>query len=88
MRAVAKGKYPPVRPSLSIDPSLEINPELIKLVQKMWSEHANERPKIGEIRDIMLKRISTSRSNNLMDYMFALMENNAVELGLYPKNAI
>ncbi|KAI6189443.1 Guanylate cyclase [Aphelenchoides bicaudatus] len=80
VRAVAKGKYPPVRPSLNIDPSIEINPELVTLVRKMWSEHPTERPKIGDIREIILKRISTSRSTNLMDYMFALMENNAAEL--------
>src|SRR4051812_35405427 len=46
----------------------------------MWSEHPPERPRIDDIREIMLKRISTSRSSNLMDYMFALMENNAAEL--------
>lgn len=32
VRAVAKGKYPPVRPSLNIDPSIEVNPELVSIL--------------------------------------------------------
>jgi hypothetical protein len=29
VRSIARGKYPPVRPTLEIDPSLEVNPELV-----------------------------------------------------------
>jgi hypothetical protein len=35
----------------------------------MWAEHPPERPTIEDIREIILKRISTSRSTNLMDYV-------------------
>ncbi|KAI6170911.1 Guanylate cyclase [Aphelenchoides bicaudatus] len=80
VRSIARGKYPPVRPTLDIDPSIEVNPDLISLVKKMWHEHPADRPNINEIRELLLKSIITTRSTNLMDYMFALMENNAAEL--------
>jgi serine/threonine protein kinase len=38
VRSVAKGKYPPFRPTLDIDPSTEINPELVSFRKIITNE--------------------------------------------------
>jgi hypothetical protein len=87
VRSVARGKYPPVRPELEIAPEIEINHELLSLIKKMWSEvtnrsfddfnqvfkHPPERPTIEDIREAMVKRISTNKKSNLMDYVSSLV---------------
>ncbi|KAI6199081.1 Guanylate cyclase [Aphelenchoides besseyi] len=80
VRNVAKGRFPPTRPELELDPSIEIHDDLIKLVKQCWAEHPSDRPKIQDIRDIMLKKIFVNRNSNLMDWMFSLMESSAAEL--------
>ncbi|KAI6230046.1 Guanylate cyclase [Aphelenchoides fujianensis] len=82
VRNVARGRYPPTRPSLESDRAIDVSPELITLIKRCWAEHPTERPKIEECREILLKRIFTNRSTNVMDYMFALMENTASDLEL------
>ncbi|KAI6230744.1 Guanylate cyclase [Aphelenchoides fujianensis] len=82
VRNVARGRYPPTRPSLESDRAIDVSPELISLIKRCWAEHPTERPKIEECREILLKRIFTNRSTNVMDYMFALMENTASDLEL------
>lgn len=52
----------------------------------MWAEHPPERPKIDEIREIMLKSISTSRSTNLMDYMFVFFQFKKISIRKREKN--
>ncbi|KAI6203984.1 Guanylate cyclase [Aphelenchoides besseyi] len=77
---VRSGNYPVTRPSLEhIDPSIEVNPEMVSLIKSCWSERPDDRPKIAEIRQFFLKRIMNSRAS-VMDHIMALMENQAVEL--------
>ncbi|KAI6177871.1 Guanylate cyclase [Aphelenchoides bicaudatus] len=81
VQAVSNGSYPPTRPSLQVGNNVEIHPDLLSLVTKMWSEQPNERPKIDSIHDLLFNKLDgTRKSTNLMDHMFALMENSANEL--------
>ncbi|KAI6198426.1 Guanylate cyclase [Aphelenchoides besseyi] len=53
------------------------DPELIKLIRRCWCQIPSDRPKISEIRSVLILQ---QRSSNVMDHMFSLMENNAAEL--------
>ncbi|KAI6243376.1 Guanylate cyclase [Aphelenchoides fujianensis] len=80
VRKVVRGDHPPTRPALDVDPSLDIQPELISLIKRCWAEMPAERPSIDECRAILVERILQNKNLNIMDHMFALMENNAAEL--------
>ncbi|KAI6170893.1 Guanylate cyclase [Aphelenchoides bicaudatus] len=81
IHAVTAGRYPPTRPSLQSEHAVDIHPELLTLIRDCWNELPAERPKIDDIREMLYKRSGgTSKSTNLMDHMFALMENSAAEL--------
>uniref|UniRef100_A0A915CMZ7 Guanylate cyclase n=1 Tax=Ditylenchus dipsaci TaxID=166011 RepID=A0A915CMZ7_9BILA len=76
---IRRGGNPPSRPTLSIDPALELNAALPHLIQDCWQEEPERRPKVQMVRDA-LKSMLSSKATNLMDYIFTLLENNAAEL--------
>ena len=70
VQAVSTGRYPPTRPSLQVGNNVEIHPDLLSLVTKMWSEQPNERPKIDSIHDLLFNKLDgTRKSTNLMDHV-------------------
>ncbi|KAI6231002.1 Guanylate cyclase [Aphelenchoides besseyi] len=77
---IARGDYPLTRPSLNIDPTLDVNPELITYIRRCFAERPDDRPEIEEVRSFLTERILGNKSTNVMDHMFSLMENNAADL--------
>nr|CAD2157797.1 unnamed protein product [Meloidogyne enterolobii] len=67
----------PHRPQLH--PREEINQNLIHLIRDCWSEIPTERPKIDMVRT-MLKQMVRDGNQNLMDYVFGMMEQYASSL--------
>ncbi|KAI6240322.1 Guanylate cyclase [Aphelenchoides fujianensis] len=80
VRKVARGNYPPTRPSMEVDLVNEIEPELLNLVRSCWAENPNERPKIDAIRSFLISQILGGKSINVFDHIYATMENSAAEL--------
>ncbi|KAI6179793.1 Guanylate cyclase [Aphelenchoides besseyi] len=77
---IARADYPLTRPSLKIDPTLDVNPELITYIRRCFAERPEDRPNIEEVRSFVAERILGNKSTNVMDHMFSLMENNAADL--------
>ncbi|CAK5081435.1 unnamed protein product [Meloidogyne enterolobii] len=67
----------PHRPQLH--PREEINQNLLHLVRDCWGEIPTERPKIDMVRT-MLKQMVRDGNQNLMDYVFGMMEQYASSL--------
>nr|CAD2149335.1 unnamed protein product [Meloidogyne enterolobii] len=67
----------PHRPQLH--PREEINQNLIHLIRDCWSEIPTERPRIDQVRT-MLKQMVRDGSQNLMDYVFGMLEQYASSL--------
>lgn len=76
---VKRGGHVPPRPSLLYDDGLEINPALLHLVRDCWSERPSERPPIDMVIS-NLKSMCLERSENLMDYVFNMLEQHASTL--------
>uniref|UniRef100_A0A1I8B584 Guanylate cyclase n=1 Tax=Meloidogyne hapla TaxID=6305 RepID=A0A1I8B584_MELHA len=67
----------PHRPQLH--PREEINQNLLHLIRDCWSEGPTERPRIDQVRT-MLKQMVRDGSQNLMDYVFGMLEQYASSL--------
>lgn len=67
IHAVSAARYPPFRPSLEINQTMDIHPEILLLIRDCWSQMPNDRPKIDQVIEILYKR--TSKSTNLMDHV-------------------
>ncbi|KAL3107085.1 hypothetical protein niasHT_019481 [Heterodera trifolii] len=67
----------PHRPQLH--PRAEINQSLLHLIRDCWSEVPSERPRMDIVRT-MLKQMVQDGSQNLMDYVFGMLEQYASSL--------
>ncbi|CAI2353557.1 unnamed protein product [Caenorhabditis sp. 36 PRJEB53466] len=74
-----KGGMKSPRPDLDYDHTIEINPALLHLVRDCWTERPSERPSIETVRS-QLRGINSSRSDNLMDHVFNMLESYASSL--------
>ncbi|CAI5452523.1 unnamed protein product [Caenorhabditis angaria] len=76
---VKKGGMNPMRPSLDIDETMEMNPALLHLVRDCWTERPSERPTIIQIKSL-LKSMNNGKKSNLMDHVFNMLETYASTL--------
>ncbi|CAD5225472.1 unnamed protein product [Bursaphelenchus okinawaensis] len=76
VKRVIKGTEPLERPSLEFGHNVEYNEQIIFAIKSCLLEDPDERPEIKNIKN----RLQGDKTKNLMDYMFALMENTANEL--------
>ncbi|VDM64877.1 unnamed protein product [Angiostrongylus costaricensis] len=51
----------------------------LRLIRDCWVERPSERPTIGAVKSLM-KDMNTARSNNLIDYVFNMLERYASTL--------
>ncbi|PAV77130.1 hypothetical protein WR25_11441 [Diploscapter pachys] len=70
----------PIRPSLIAHEQLEINPALLHLIRDCWTERPSERPTVDMVRNSLRSMNTDSRSDNLMDHVFTMMESYATVL--------
>lgn len=49
------------------------------MIKDCWNEHPDERPKIETVKSLILS-MNTSKSTNLLDHVFNLLEQYAVSL--------
>ncbi|CAD5225470.1 unnamed protein product [Bursaphelenchus okinawaensis] len=78
-RRIIKRTEPLERPSLHYDSTVYVDPTLLTIIQNSMAEEPEQRPDIKYIRGVM-KTLENGRKSNLMDYMFALMEDTAMDL--------
>ncbi|KAF8360859.1 gcy-3, partial [Pristionchus pacificus] len=64
------------RPLLEVPEGIELNMTLLHLVRDCWSEEPAERPTIEQVKSIMRSMVN-DRQQNLMDHVFAMMEQYA-----------
>uniref|UniRef100_A0A914C3U4 Guanylate cyclase domain-containing protein n=1 Tax=Acrobeloides nanus TaxID=290746 RepID=A0A914C3U4_9BILA len=76
---VRKGGPNPIRPTIEIDPSLDLNGNLIHLIRDCWAENEDERPKIETVKSL-LKAMQGGKASNLMDHVFNMLEQYASNL--------
>uniref|UniRef100_A0AC35EVN2 Guanylate cyclase n=1 Tax=Panagrolaimus sp. PS1159 TaxID=55785 RepID=A0AC35EVN2_9BILA len=76
---VKKLSNPPFRPSLEIDPNVEINTSLLHLIRDSWAEKPQDRPTIHVI-NTLLKSMHKGKAKNLMDHVFHILEQYANNL--------
>ncbi|CAD5230734.1 unnamed protein product [Bursaphelenchus xylophilus] len=75
---VKKGGSRSIRPE--IEPAIpDVNQGIIHLMKDCWTESAAQRPKIELIRS-MLRSMSGGRNANLMDHVFGILEQHALNL--------
>ncbi|PAV89503.1 hypothetical protein WR25_06164 [Diploscapter pachys] len=75
-----KGGMNPIRPSLITSEQIEINPAFLHLIRDCWTERPSERPTIDMVRNSLRSMNTESRSDNLMDHVFTMMESYATVL--------
>ncbi|CAD5226527.1 unnamed protein product [Bursaphelenchus okinawaensis] len=75
---VKKGGSRSVRPEIELAIP-DVNQGIIHLLKDCWSETASQRPKIALIRS-MLRAMSGGRNANLMDHVFGILEQHALNL--------
>ncbi|KAK6750861.1 hypothetical protein RB195_002683 [Necator americanus] len=78
---VKKGATVPLRPQLQSD-LLDVPSELITSVRNCWREKPDNRPSIDSICDQMKEVMSTAGQTNLMDHVFAILEEHTASLEL------
>ncbi|KAE9412625.1 hypothetical protein Angca_009414 [Angiostrongylus cantonensis] len=76
---VKRGGSSPYRPSLLIDDEVEVNPSLLQLIRDCWAERPTERPTITTVK-MLVRDINSNRRQNLMDYVFNILEQYASTL--------
>uniref|UniRef100_A0A0N5AS03 Guanylate cyclase n=1 Tax=Syphacia muris TaxID=451379 RepID=A0A0N5AS03_9BILA len=74
---VRRGRTPLTRPSL--EQTDEFTPVVLHLIRDCWAEHPEDRPTTEAIKQL-LRSVKLSKKQNLMDHVFALMENYAANL--------
>uniref|UniRef100_A0A0K0EBF9 Guanylate cyclase n=1 Tax=Strongyloides stercoralis TaxID=6248 RepID=A0A0K0EBF9_STRER len=52
---------------------------MFHLIEEMWAQDPNTRPSIGVVNKL-IKSMNPSKSNNLMDHIFNILEDNAITL--------
>ncbi|CAD5225468.1 unnamed protein product [Bursaphelenchus okinawaensis] len=77
---VRQRTVPLERPSVQRADGLEMDARLESLILQCYSEEPAARPDIRLVRDRIRCLEGNSKKSNFMDYMFALMENTAVDL--------
>ncbi|CAD5233094.1 unnamed protein product [Bursaphelenchus xylophilus] len=78
-RRVIKKTEPLERPSLEHDNNVYIDTRLQIMIQNCMEERPENRPEIQHVKSVV-KSLDNKKSSNLMDYMFALMEDRAMDL--------
>ncbi|KAK6045723.1 hypothetical protein COOONC_16772 [Cooperia oncophora] len=58
---------------------MEANPALLHLIRDCWTERPSERPPITMVKS-NLRSMNSNRSQNLMDYVFNMLEQYASTL--------
>ncbi|TKR69712.1 hypothetical protein L596_021832 [Steinernema carpocapsae] len=76
---VRRGGLPPLRPDIHLASNSDINPALLRLISDCWDEAPHHRPPIDTVITL-LKSINTSKSLNLMDHVFNMLEQYASSL--------
>ncbi|KAH7691351.1 guanylyl cyclase [Aphelenchoides avenae] len=73
-----KGGRQPLRPKLE-PVTTDLSPAFMHLIRDCWNETPEDRPKIETVRSL-LQSMNTGRSTNLMDHVFAMLEQYATSL--------
>ncbi|VDK52787.1 unnamed protein product [Anisakis simplex] len=73
---VRHGVTPPFRPDLSNIAHQDLNPALLFLIRDCWSEDPQNRPQISTVKEL-IQNMNPGRSQNLMDHVFAMLEDYA-----------
>ncbi|KAK0408093.1 hypothetical protein QR680_003768 [Steinernema hermaphroditum] len=76
---VRRGGLPPLRPDIHLASNTDINPALIRLITDCWDEAPHHRPPIETVLTL-LKSINNTKSTNLMDHVFNMLEQYASSL--------
>ncbi|CAJ0950103.1 unnamed protein product, partial [Mesorhabditis belari] len=71
-----RGAHPPIRPELTLEHIMDMNPSMIHLITDCWSENPLDRPPIEKVRNLM-RSMHHGGNNNLMDHVFHIMEQHA-----------
>ncbi|PAV61372.1 hypothetical protein WR25_26379 [Diploscapter pachys] len=75
---IRKGGHQPIRPDLATD-DLEINSALLHLIRDCWCQAPSDRPKMEMVCKMLQDMMPKSKSN-LMDHVFAMMEEYTATL--------
>ena len=75
---IKKGGSIPVRPTLDDIDIPDLNPAVLHLIRDCWQEDADNRPTIGQVKTLM--RSMSGKNLNLMDHIFAMVEQYAETL--------
>ncbi|VDM72987.1 unnamed protein product [Strongylus vulgaris] len=78
---IKKGGNSPMRPTLQLD-MLDVPAELVTLVRSCWRESSDSRPSSDLICEQMKELMKAAGQANLMDHIFAILEEHTVSLEL------
>uniref|UniRef100_A0A914C2C0 guanylate cyclase n=1 Tax=Acrobeloides nanus TaxID=290746 RepID=A0A914C2C0_9BILA len=78
IRLVQKDSRRPFRPVIQ-PVATDLSPAMLHIIKDSWSDIPSERPKIETIKNL-LQSMNTSKSTNLLDHVFNLLEQYAVSL--------
>uniref|UniRef100_A0A914E7A9 Guanylate cyclase n=1 Tax=Acrobeloides nanus TaxID=290746 RepID=A0A914E7A9_9BILA len=78
IRMVQKDSRRPFRPVIQ-PVATDLSPAMLHVIKDSWSDEPSERPKIETIKNL-LQSMNTSKSTNLLDHVFNLLEQYAVSL--------
>uniref|UniRef100_A0A913HG50 Guanylate cyclase n=1 Tax=Strongyloides stercoralis TaxID=6248 RepID=A0A913HG50_STRER len=76
---IKRGDSNPIRPEINIADGLIFNPSSITLCKELWKEDPKERPVLKNIV-ILHSQFSATKTKNLMDHVFASLEDYAQKL--------
>uniref|UniRef100_A0A915BVB3 Guanylate cyclase n=1 Tax=Parascaris univalens TaxID=6257 RepID=A0A915BVB3_PARUN len=76
---VGRGLVPPFRPDLTNIAHHDLNPALVHLIRDCWSEQPTKRPCASTVKTL-IRKMNLRRTRNLMDHIFAMLENYAGSL--------
>uniref|UniRef100_A0A914C358 Guanylate cyclase n=1 Tax=Acrobeloides nanus TaxID=290746 RepID=A0A914C358_9BILA len=78
IRLVQKDSRRPFRPVIQ-PVATDMSSAMLHIIKDSWSDDPSERPKIETIKNL-LQSMNTSKSTNLLDHVFNLLEQYAVSL--------
>uniref|UniRef100_A0AAF5HZK7 Guanylate cyclase n=1 Tax=Strongyloides stercoralis TaxID=6248 RepID=A0AAF5HZK7_STRER len=76
---VKRGSTPPNRPEIVPHSNIEINSSFIILIKDCWREKPEDRPKINNVKRIVIA-MRDKKKKNLMDHVFSVLESYAITL--------
>uniref|UniRef100_A0A9J2Q8S7 Guanylate cyclase n=1 Tax=Ascaris lumbricoides TaxID=6252 RepID=A0A9J2Q8S7_ASCLU len=76
---VERGVVPPFRPDLTNIAHNDLSPALVHLIRECWSEQPTKRPNASTVK-MLIRKMNLGRTRNLMDHIFAMLENYAGSL--------